>query len=128
MNNFNFNLLIEKFYNDTYLVDQNACSSPHLIIWYGDKISIGKKQFWNQLNKYVKKKYNSPTISSIDKITKLHGDVIKLENFKKGETVAILTIKGELVAIGESLLSGVQINTQEKGIAINVQKVFMLPL
>ena len=24
-----------KFYNDTYFMDQNACSSPHLIIWYG---------------------------------------------------------------------------------------------
>jgi hypothetical protein len=27
--------LIKNFYNDTYLVDQNACSSPHLILWYG---------------------------------------------------------------------------------------------
>lgn len=25
--------LAEKFYNDTYLMDQNACSSPHLIFW-----------------------------------------------------------------------------------------------
>ena len=25
------NLLTKKFYNDTYLIDQNACSSPHLI-------------------------------------------------------------------------------------------------
>ena len=27
--------LLNKFYNDTYIVDQNACSSPHLVIWYG---------------------------------------------------------------------------------------------
>ena len=25
------------FYNDTFLVDQNACSSPHLIYWVGKK-------------------------------------------------------------------------------------------
>ena len=27
--------LIKDFYNDTYVVDQNACSSPHLILWKG---------------------------------------------------------------------------------------------
>ena len=29
--------IIENFYNDTYLVDQNACSSPHLLVWIGKK-------------------------------------------------------------------------------------------
>lgn len=51
--------------------------------------------------------------------------ISKLENFKKNETIAILTLKGELVAIGEALLSAVEINTKEKGIAINIKKVFM---
>lgn len=51
--------------------------------------------------------------------------ISKLENFRKGEMVAVLTLKGELVAIGEALMSAVEINTQNKGIGINVQKVFM---
>ncbi len=51
--------------------------------------------------------------------------ISKLENFRKGEMVAVLTLKGELVAIGEALMSAVEINTQSKGIGINVQKVFM---
>ena len=51
--------------------------------------------------------------------------ISKLENFRKEETVAILTQKGELVAIGIALMSAVEINTQEKGIAINVKKVFI---
>ena len=29
------NNLISGFYNDTYLSDQGACSSPQLILWYG---------------------------------------------------------------------------------------------
>ena len=29
--------LAQKFYLDSYLFDQNACSSPHLVIWYGKK-------------------------------------------------------------------------------------------
>ncbi|MDR0350503.1 MAG: hypothetical protein LBH64_03005, partial [Coriobacteriales bacterium] len=27
--------LAQGFYNDSYLMDQNACSSPHLLFWYG---------------------------------------------------------------------------------------------
>jgi H/ACA ribonucleoprotein complex subunit 4 len=50
--------------------------------------------------------------------------ISKLENFKKGEIVAVMTLKGELVAIGEAVISGVDINSKEKGIAINVKKVF----
>ncbi len=51
--------------------------------------------------------------------------ISKLENFRKGETVAIMTLKGELVAIGEATISGVEINTQQRGIAVKVRKVFM---
>ncbi|MEK6950419.1 MAG: RNA-guided pseudouridylation complex pseudouridine synthase subunit Cbf5 [Nanoarchaeota archaeon] len=50
--------------------------------------------------------------------------ISKLENFRKGEVVAVMTLKGELMAIGEALLSGVEINTKEKGLAIKVEKVF----
>jgi len=51
--------------------------------------------------------------------------ISKLENFKKGEFVAILTLKGELVAIGEAITSAVEINMKDKGLAVDVKKVFM---
>jgi len=51
--------------------------------------------------------------------------ISKLENFRKNEIVAILTLKGELVAIGEALMSAVEINTKSKGLAVKVKKVFM---
>ena len=51
--------------------------------------------------------------------------ISKLENFRKNESIAILTLKNELVAIGTSLLSAVEINTKEKGIGLKVKKVFM---
>ena len=50
-------LLASNFYNDTYLVDQNACSSPHVIFWLSKK-KIEKKikdQFWLNVNDLVKK-------------------------------------------------------------------------
>tara|TARA_Y100000310_G_C20653968_1_gene800970 strand:- start:530 stop:1474 length:945 start_codon:yes stop_codon:yes gene_type:complete len=51
--------------------------------------------------------------------------ISELENFRKGETVAVMTLKGELVAVGEALMSAVAINTNQKGLAIKVKKVFI---
>lgn len=51
--------------------------------------------------------------------------ISKLENFRKGEIVAIMTLKEELVAVGEALMSAVEINTKDKGMAIEVKKVFI---
>ena len=38
----------EWFYNDTYLMDQNACSSPHLLVWLGRDKESAQKRFWEQ--------------------------------------------------------------------------------
>lgn len=54
--------------------------------------------------------------------------ISSLENFRKGETVAVLSLKGELVAVGEALMSAVEINTKEKGLAIEIKKVFIEPI
>lgn len=41
--------LAKDFYNDTYLMDQNACSSPHLVCWYGKEAECEQAGgiFWN---------------------------------------------------------------------------------
>ena len=41
----NLKKLVNNFYNDTFLYDQNACSSPHLILWYGKNTNQFKKNF-----------------------------------------------------------------------------------
>ena len=45
--------LAKRFYDDTYLMDQNACSSPHLIVWLTDQWQgteeekeAAKNRFW----------------------------------------------------------------------------------
>ncbi len=40
--------LAEGFYNDTYRMDQNACSTPHLVCWLGsgEAKKEAKKLFW----------------------------------------------------------------------------------
>lgn len=74
--------LIRNFYNDTYLVDQNACSSPHVVFWVGKFSSKAKKKFWNSLNELVKKKYNPPLIATIDNYSQLASNLIEDKNIE----------------------------------------------
>ena len=82
LNNDDLTKLATSFYNDTYLMDQNACSSPHLIVWLGEKgqIDEAKKIFWNSVYVEVAKKYLSEPIGVIDKYTHLCKDAIELSN------------------------------------------------
>ena len=77
--------LVEKFYNDTYLVDQNACSSPHLIVWLGKKVDKARNKFWKHLQYHVNKKYILTETASVDKYTQLCGHILTLSNLKNYE-------------------------------------------
>ncbi len=59
----------EDFYNDTYLTDQNACTSPRLVAWIGGQKEEAKKEFWERLHKVVKEKYTFQPIMGINKLT-----------------------------------------------------------
>ena len=97
LNNYETVLLTNKFYNDTYLVDQNACSSPHLIVWVGKNMLKAKDKFWKTLYKSVAKKYDMPDIASIDKYNKLCENILKLKNLehqkKYGNFIYTVTLK-----------------------------------
>ena len=73
--------ICNEFYNDTFLVDQNACSSPHLIYWVGKK---NKKQlifFGNLLKKLLQKKIYKFFSGSYYKYNKLCNEIINFDNF-----------------------------------------------
>lgn len=63
-------LLANDFYNDTYFSDQNACSSPRLVIWMGNRVSEAKKVFWSELENIVSQKYLMDPICSSEKLLK----------------------------------------------------------
>ena len=66
----NLENIIRDFYNDTYLMDQNACTSPFLIIWDGTEEANKKAQelFWDKLMEYISSKYTLNAITSVDKL------------------------------------------------------------
>ncbi len=55
------------FYTDTYYTDQNACSSPRMVIWLGEKKEEAKKRFWSTLEELVQKEYDMKPIQAVDK-------------------------------------------------------------
>jgi hypothetical protein len=65
--------LAEGFFNDVYLQDQNACSSPHLIIWNGPpaKADQAKQRFWPTLENLLHRKYHIAPIHAVDKFAHL---------------------------------------------------------
>lgn len=61
--------LAQNFYNDTFLMDQNACSSPQLIVWQGerDTINNAKEKFWDTVKRLVIDRYDFPAIKATSK-------------------------------------------------------------
>lgn len=49
------------------------------------------------------------------------------EGIKRGELVAVFTLKGELVCLGESLMTTEEMLVRDKGIAVKTRRVVMKP-
>ena len=72
--------LAMKFYNDTYLFDQNACSAPHLVVWLGatNSIAKAKEMFWSALQRVVEQKYTFQDVMAVDKLTALYRQAVAM--------------------------------------------------
>ena len=62
--------LAQDFYNDTYLYDQNACSSPRLIYWLGARETVTEAQriFWQAVWENMKERYTVEPVVAVDKL------------------------------------------------------------
>ena len=76
------NKLAKDFYNDTYLMDQNACSSPQIIFWIND-CKEARTIFWERVNSYVIKKYELNESVSVDKYLSLCRNTINNSNINR---------------------------------------------
>lgn len=67
----NLQQLAHDFYNDTYLYDQNACSSPRLIYWLGSQehTKAAQEKFWGAVHEFISPKYKTEPVIAVDKYT-----------------------------------------------------------
>lgn len=79
--------LAEFFYNDTYLFDQNACSSPHLLVWLGDRenVRVSQERFWSSVYEIVRDKYDLQPVVVVDKLTAFYRQAVAM-SIKKNAT------------------------------------------
>lgn len=72
--------LAKDFYNDTYLTDQNACTSPRLIYWVGEGDSReASERFFRAMGAYARQRYELPAVVAVDKLTAACRAAMKLE-------------------------------------------------
>jgi hypothetical protein len=74
------------FYNDTYLFDQNACTSPQTIYWFGsdNEVESVKREFWEMLQRTLQeKKFELQPILSVDKLTTFYAQAISYGDIEK---------------------------------------------
>lgn len=99
-------------------------------------------EFYKQGNKKEIRKIILPIEKAIEHLPKVwvldncvdtlcHGSdlnipgISKLNEFKENETIAVLTLKNELICLGNSVIDSDKILKQEKGKAVKTNKVFM---
>ena len=76
------NELCVGLYNDVYLMDQNACSSPQLLLWVGNRhdIETAQARLWPAFEAYVKTKYVIEAVHAMDKYVGLCREAIDARN------------------------------------------------
>ena len=67
------------FYNDTYLSDQNACTSPRLIVWLGGKKAAAKEVFWAKATELAKERYPLTGVQTVGKLTAFYTLAVEKE-------------------------------------------------
>lgn len=94
----------ENFYNDTYLSDQNACTSPRIVIWTGNHKDKAKAEFWSKLYEVVKRKYVFQDIQGVDKLVSSCLAAITLKGIKIIQHKDNLVVRVQVPEINRSIL------------------------
>ena len=79
--NSNLNKITSGFFNDSYIMGQNACSSSHIIIWYRTKKEFIEK-YWDQQYILSKNKFNLNNEITIKKYLNQCENLINYKNIK----------------------------------------------
>lgn len=85
--------LCDRFFNDTFLVDQNACSSPSMLFWVGEAKArnAARQRFWSRFGERLAGKYELEPVRMMDK----HLDV--MEMVAELERPTLLSERGDII-------------------------------
>lgn len=92
------------FYNDTYLTDQNACTSPRAVIWTGSRIKEAQEAFWTALHELVKRKYDFQPVQAVNKLTSAYLLAAKREGVRKVPMEDNLIVRMQVDRLDDGLM------------------------
>ena len=97
--------LSQDFYNDTYLMDQNACSSPQVILWEGTNIEEAQERFWAVVEEVAKAKYALQDAVAVDKYTLFCEETVGNDNIQSIRRKGNLLYRVELKSLPPDIVS-----------------------
>ena len=102
--------LAQAFYNDTYFSDQNACTSPRLIVWYAknydaEKAERVKNGFWSELHALVKEQYTMAPVQAVGKLAALYKVACRHNVRKVGDYTDNYITRVRLNGVDETIMS-----------------------
>ena len=102
--------LAQDFYNDTYLMDQNACSSPQVILWEVGKLGSwevekAQERFWNAVYELAEKRYVLQDAVAVDKYMLFCEEVAGNDNIQSIRRKANLLYRVELKSLPPDIIS-----------------------
>ena len=76
--------ICQNLFNDIYIMDQNACTSPQLFNWVGSDslIQKAKNRLWPEFSKYVSQIHSIEPIQYMDKYVDACRNVLSNDNIK----------------------------------------------
>lgn len=96
--------IAQDFYNDTYLTDQNACTSPRLVVWVGRNRDEAKIRFWDELHKLAERKYTFQPIQGVNKLASSYLAAVKVSDTVIEEHKDNLIVRVKVPYITENLM------------------------
>jgi len=97
-------MVSKDFYNDTYLSDQNACTSPRMVIWMGNSITEAKRLFWEELHNLLAKEYELQGVQAVNKLTSAYLLAVKYECVTKEEQDDNLIVRMKVNELSSGLM------------------------
>ena len=94
----------EDFYNDTYFTDQNACTSPRVVVWLGKEKEKARKEFWSLLHQLVKQKYGYQDIQGVNKLTSAYLTAVAVTGVKVIPHEDNLVVRVEVPEVSAKLM------------------------
>ena len=100
----NKSIIANDFYNDTFLTDQNACTSPRVVVWTGKRISEAKELFWRELHKLVENKYELQGVQAVNKLISSFILAVKQNGVRKVKMADNLIVRMKVDDVSSKLM------------------------